>query len=98
MRVPKVPDLGDIAERVDNGQRLALVEHFPDLNAVQRMRLDLGTTRPELALERLEDSRVEVREAMKVVDTSEDRDLHKAIATHLDRLDDLMAVVRERMS
>jgi len=90
------PEEVDAAEMVDNGRRLAVVETAVDLDAVQRMRLELGTTRAEMAIERLEDTRTEMREAMRVVDTDEDRDFHTAIGEHLVRLDGLIRVARGR--
>lgn len=94
------PAEADAPELADNGRRLALVEQAaPDsLGAIERMRFELGTTRAEMALERLQEARLEIREAMKLVDTTEDRDLHVAIGEHLIRHDALMDVIKERSS
>lgn len=77
------PDLQPIAER-------------PDLDAVKRMRMEMGTTPVEFAAERLEDIRPELREAMKDLDCTEHRDLHVRLGALVNEIDDLRAVMAER--
>ncbi len=72
-----------------------ITEH-PDLDAVKRMRIELGTTPVEFAAERLEDVRPELREAMKELDCTEHRDLHVRLAGLISEIDDLRAVMAER--
>ncbi len=66
------------------------------LDAVKRMRLEMGTTPVELAAEHVEDARPELLEAMKCLDSSEDRALHMRLGKFLIELDDFRAVLAER--
>lgn len=72
------------------------IEVSPDLDAVQRMRIELGTTLPELAAERLEDIRLELRETMKIVDDTSTRDIHVAVGEITNLVDTLRRSLAER--
>lgn len=74
------------------------IAQFPDVSTVQRMRIEMGTTLPELAMEEIEDVRPGLREAMKLLDSSETRDLHVKVGKLVNDLDDLRAVLAERHS
>ncbi len=68
----------------------------PNLDAVQRMRIEMGATPYEFASEHLEDARPELREAMKWLDTSKDRDLHVRLGNVVNEIDDLRSILAER--
>ena len=65
-------------------------------DAVKRMRMEMGTTRVELAAEHLEFARPELLEAMKDLDCSEHRDLHVRVGRVVYLVDDLRAILAER--
>lgn len=68
----------------------------PDLGAVKRMRMEMGSTPVEFAAEHLEEARPELIQAMKCLDTSEHRDLHLRLGNLVIALDDLRALLAER--
>lgn len=68
----------------------------PNVGAVERMQIELGITPAELAAERVEDARTELREGMKYLDSSEDRDLHVALGEVVNAVDNLRARLGER--
>jgi hypothetical protein len=68
----------------------------PDLDAIKRMRMEMGTTSVELAAERLENARPELIEAMKSLDTTEDRDLHVRVGKVVNDLDDVRVLLAGR--
>lgn len=68
----------------------------PDLDAVKRMRMELGATPVEFAAEHLEFARPELLEAMKSLDCSEHRDLHVRVGRVVNEIDDLRAIFAER--
>lgn len=66
-------------------------------DAVTRMRMEeFGTTRGEIAAERLEDARLAAREAMKILDAEGTRGLHKRAADLVLEIDNLRALLAER--
>lgn len=63
---------------------------------VTRMRLDLGTSPVELVAERLEDVRPELREALKLLDCIEHRDVFARVQSLITEIDDVRSVLAER--
>jgi hypothetical protein len=74
------------------------ITELPNLDAVKRMRLEMGATPIEFAAEHLEDARPELLEAMKALDSSECRDLHVRVGKLINELDDLRCLLAERHS
>lgn len=65
------------------------------LDSVKRLRLELGTTRAEMAAEYVDEARAQFIEALKMLDTSEDRSLHVGLLELVADLDDFRAVLGE---
>jgi hypothetical protein len=72
------------------------IDARPDLDAVKRMRMEMGVTEIEFAGEHLEQARPELLEAMKCLDSTEHRDLHLRLGNFLNELDDFRSVLAER--
>jgi len=66
------------------------------MNEVQKARIELGTSPVEIAAEYLEDSRPELREALKMLDCTEHRDLYERVQGLVLEIDDLRAILAER--
>lgn len=86
MDSPTLPEI----KPIDTGP----LEHA--LSEIRRTRLELGTTRAEMAAEEIEDARINLMEALKLLDTTEDRDCHVRLLSEVAALDDLCAVLKER--
>lgn len=80
------------------GPKIQPLGEGPNVDAVTRARLELGTSPLEIAAERLEDARLEMREAMKLTDCTEHRDLHLRLGNEINALDDTRAMLMERYS
>jgi hypothetical protein len=81
---------------VDPAPTLQRIEQTPDVDAVTRTRLELGTSPLELAAERIEDARPELREALKMLDCTEHRDLHLRLGNLVNDLVDFRSLLAER--
>lgn len=58
------------------------------LDSLKRARLELGTTRAQMAAEEIESARPYLIEALKLLDTTEDRDRHVRLLAIVAGLDD----------
>lgn len=65
------------------------------LESLKQYRLELGTTRSELADEELEDARLDLIEAMKILDDPETRKHHVRLAKLIKEVDDFRAILAE---
>jgi len=70
----------------------------PDLDEVTRARIELGTSPLQIAAEIVEDVHTQLREAMKLTDCTEHRDLHLRLGNEINDLDDVVALLMERCS
>lgn len=66
------------------------------LNAVERMRLELGTTPAELIAEHVENVRTELLEARKLADRFGEGELHRKACEITSDVDDYMAMLADR--
>lgn len=87
--VPAQPTLPEL-RRIDPAPLAA------SLDVIAQERIALGVTPAEMAAERIEDARPELIEAMKMLDSDADRDLHLRLGNHVAGLDDFCALLKER--
>jgi len=68
------------------------------MNEVQKARIELGTSPVEIAAEHFEDARPELREALKMLDCTQHRDVYERVQRLVLELDDVRALLAERYS